>query len=147
MDLLSTLKKDNTGFHLKHLFIGSEGTLGLVTKIAIQCPPKPKATNVSFLGLQTFENVLETFQLARKELGEILSSFELIDALSLDIVTGHLGLKSPIQDFPFYVLVETQGSNATHDEDKMNRFLEIAMKTGTVEDGTVTNEDSKIKAG
>ncbi|KAI4466384.1 d-2-hydroxyglutarate dehydrogenase mitochondrial [Holotrichia oblita] len=146
MDLLSTLKKDNTGFHLKHLFIGSEGTLGIVTKVAIQCPPKPKALNVSFLGLQSFENVLETFKLARKELGEILSSFELIDALSLDVVTGYHGLKSPITDYPFYVLVETQGSNIAHDEDKMNKFLEMAMKTGVVEDGTVTNEDSKMKA-
>lgn len=50
IDLLSTLKKDNTGFHLKHLFIGSEGALGLVTKVAIQCPAKPKAVNLAFLG-------------------------------------------------------------------------------------------------
>lgn len=50
LDCLSTLKKDNTGYHLKHLFIGSEGTLGVVTKVAIQCPPKPKAVNLAFLG-------------------------------------------------------------------------------------------------
>lgn len=50
LDCLSTLKKDNTGYHLKHLFIGSEGTLGIVTKVAIQCPPKPKAVNLAFLG-------------------------------------------------------------------------------------------------
>lgn len=50
IDLLSTLKKDNTGFHLKHLFIGSEGVLGVVTKVAIQCPAKPKAINLAFLG-------------------------------------------------------------------------------------------------
>lgn len=50
LDLLSTLKKDNTGYHLKHLFIGAEGTLGIVTKVAIQCPPAPKAVNVAFLG-------------------------------------------------------------------------------------------------
>lgn len=50
LDCLSTLKKDNTGFHLKHLFIGSEGSLGVVTKVAIQCPPLPKAINVAFVG-------------------------------------------------------------------------------------------------
>lgn len=50
LDLLSTLKKDNTGYHLKHLFIGSEGTLGIVTKVAIQCPTKPNAINMAFLG-------------------------------------------------------------------------------------------------
>jgi len=50
MDCMSTMKKDNTGYDLKHLFIGSEGTLGVVTKVAIHCPPKPKAINLAFLG-------------------------------------------------------------------------------------------------
>lgn len=47
---MNTLKKDNTGYHLKHLFIGAEGTLGLVTKVAIQCAPYPKATNLALIG-------------------------------------------------------------------------------------------------
>lgn len=51
LDCLNVLKKDNTGFHLRHLFIGSEGTLGIVTKAAIQCPPRPKAINLAFLGI------------------------------------------------------------------------------------------------
>lgn len=50
VNCLNTLKKDNTGYHLKHLFIGSEGTLGIVTKVAIQCPPLPKTVNVALLG-------------------------------------------------------------------------------------------------
>lgn len=47
---MNTLKKDNTGYHLKHLFIGSEGTLGLVTQVAVHCPPLPKAINLALLG-------------------------------------------------------------------------------------------------
>lgn len=50
IDCLSTLKKDNTGYHLKHLFIGSEGTLGFITKVALQCPVKPKSINLTLLG-------------------------------------------------------------------------------------------------
>lgn len=50
LDCLNTLKKDNTGYHLKHLFIGSEGTLGIITKVAIQCPNVPKFVNVAFVG-------------------------------------------------------------------------------------------------
>lgn len=50
LDLLSDFKKDNTGYHLKHLFIGSEGTLGVVTKVSIACPTASKAVNVAFLG-------------------------------------------------------------------------------------------------
>lgn len=51
VDALNTLKKNNTGYHLKHLFIGSEGTLGIVTKVVIQCPPLPKAVHLAFLGI------------------------------------------------------------------------------------------------
>ncbi len=51
IDSMNTLKKDNTGYHLKHLFIGSEGTLGFVTKVAIQCPPYPEAKNLALLSL------------------------------------------------------------------------------------------------
>ncbi|XP_028148779.1 D-2-hydroxyglutarate dehydrogenase, mitochondrial [Diabrotica virgifera virgifera] len=145
VDCLSTLKKDNTGYHLKHLFMGSEGTLGIVTKVAINCPPKPKAYNVAFLGLNTFEDVLKTLRKAREELGEILASCELIDDLSLDLVTTHLNVKPPFEPYPFHMLIETHGSNAEHDEQKMNNFLENIMAKGLVMNGTTTNEVSKMK--
>ncbi|KAJ8929674.1 hypothetical protein NQ314_017601 [Rhamnusium bicolor] len=145
LDCLSTLKKDNTGYHLKHLFIGSEGTLGIVTKVAIHCPPKPKAMNLAFLGLDSFESVLKTLKKAKHELGEILSSCEFIDERSLDLVTSRLKLKSPLAVHPFYMLIETHGSNNDHDEEKLNTFLENVMAEGLVLDGTATNEVSKMK--
>jgi len=138
------LKKDNTGYDLKHLFIGSEGTLGLVTRIALACPPRPNAINVSFLGLESYPKVLETFKAARKNLGEILSSCEFIDAGSLECVTQNLGLQSPLQDrYPFYMLIETSGSNKSHDEEKLSQFLETLMSDGTVLDGTVSESPSR----
>lgn len=145
VDLLSTLKKDNTGYHLKHLFIGSEGSLGMVTKVSIHCPPKPSAVNLAFLGVTTFEDVLSTYCRAKKELGEILSSFELIDAKSLEVVTHHLKLESPIPEFPFYILIETHGSNQNHDEEKLNNFLQSAMDKNVVKDGVTTNDSTKMK--
>lgn len=144
VDCLSTLKKDNTGYHLKHLFIGSEGTLGIVTKVAIHCPSKPNAINVAFLGLKSFDDVLKTMKQAKRQLGEILSSCELIDEASLGLATGHLKLKCPLGVYPFYMLIETHGSNNEHDEEKMNTFLESIMADGLVEDGTTTNEVSKM---
>jgi len=57
VDALNALKKNNTGYHLKHLFVGSEGTLGVITKVAIQCPPLPKAVNVAFLGMHINANI------------------------------------------------------------------------------------------
>ncbi|KOC68161.1 D-2-hydroxyglutarate dehydrogenase, mitochondrial [Habropoda laboriosa] len=149
VDCLNALKKNNTGYHLKHLFIGSEGTLGIVTKVAIQCPPLPKAVNVAFLGLSSFDKVLKAFRLAKRELGEILSSFEMMDKLSLDISTSVFGLKSPlttnIDGHDFYVLMETSGSNGNHDEEKLSSFVEKAMAEDVIEDGTLTSDPAKVK--
>ncbi|XP_043803555.1 D-2-hydroxyglutarate dehydrogenase, mitochondrial [Apis laboriosa] len=149
VDCLNTLKKNNTGYHLKHLFIGSEGTLGIVTKVAIQCPPLPAAINVAFLGLNNFDKVLKAFRLAKKELGEILSSFEMMDKLSLDVSIEAFGLKNPlttkINGHDFYVLLETSGSNVNHDEEKLTSFVEKALADNIIEDGTLTSDPTKVK--
>lgn len=93
MNLMSNFKKDNTGYHLKHLFIGSEGSLGIITKLSIQCPTASKAVNVAFLGLRSYDAVMKTFLLAKRELGEILSSVEMIDEVSLHCSTTVFSLQ------------------------------------------------------
>lgn len=67
------------------------------------------------------------------------------DALSLDCVTGNLKVKNPLGDYPFYMLIETSGSNGKHDEEKLNQFLEEVMGEGIVLDGTMTNEPGRMK--
>ncbi|XP_071390243.1 D-2-hydroxyglutarate dehydrogenase, mitochondrial isoform X1 [Centroberyx affinis] len=146
LDCLATLRKDNTGYDLKQLFIGSEGTLGVITAVSILCPRKPKAVNVVFLGCETFEQLLQTFQLCRGMLGEILSAFEFLDRGCMSLLNTHLKLPNPITDCPFYIVIETAGSNPTHDEEKLHNFLEEAMTSSMVTDGTVATEDTKIKA-
>ncbi|XP_057375855.1 D-2-hydroxyglutarate dehydrogenase, mitochondrial-like [Daphnia carinata] len=145
MDCLNTNKKDNTGYDLKQLFIGSEGTLGIVTQVALQCQPKPSSVQVGFFGLNSFENVLETMRLSKTNLGEILSSCELIDQSSLECVTTQLELRSPINNFPFYMLLETAGSNASHDAEKLNSLLEILINNGTIVDGTLAVDSAQAK--
>ncbi|XP_059469667.1 D-2-hydroxyglutarate dehydrogenase, mitochondrial-like [Neocloeon triangulifer] len=146
VDSLSCLKKDNTGYALHHLFIGSEGTLGVVTKVAIQCPPAPKAVSLMFLGLKDFESVLKTTQKAKHLLGEILSSCELMDLECADAVEENMKIKLPLEKMPFYVILESSGSNSAHDEEKLNTFLEVVMGEGLVIDGTVITEPSRIKS-
>lgn len=104
------MKKDNTGYDLKQLFIGAEGTLGIITRLAISCPPKPKSINLAFLGLKNFDAVLTTFQKAKEYLGEILSSCEFMDGEAVSCVTTNLGLTCPIEEQPFYMMLETSGS-------------------------------------
>ncbi|XP_050723158.1 D-2-hydroxyglutarate dehydrogenase, mitochondrial-like isoform X2 [Eriocheir sinensis] len=141
VDCMKTMKKDNTGYDLKHLFIGSEGTLGM---LAINCPPRPQAVNLAFLGLNTYDDVLETFVAAKKQLGEILSACELIDRSSIEAVEKNLKLKVPISSHEYYMLIETSGSDGTHDEEKLNTFLEDALGSGIVADGTVASESSRM---
>ncbi|KAM9708718.1 D-2-hydroxyglutarate dehydrogenase, mitochondrial [Menidia menidia] len=146
LDCLSTLRKDNTGYDLKQLFIGSEGTLGVITAVSILCPPKPKSVNVVFLGCETFECLLKTFQLCKGMLGEILSAFEFLDSECMRLLNTHLKLANPISDCPFYIVIETSGSDPNHDSEKLHSFLEEAMTTLLVTDGTVATEEAKIKA-
>ncbi|XP_028994188.1 D-2-hydroxyglutarate dehydrogenase, mitochondrial isoform X2 [Betta splendens] len=134
LDCLSTLRKDNTGYDLKQLFIGSEGTLGVITAVSILCPRKPKSVNVVFLGCETFEQLLQTFQLCRGMLGEILSAFEFLDSECMRLLNTHLKLPNPIS-----------GSDPRHDGEKLHNFLEEAMTSSLVNDGTVATEESKAK--
>ncbi|KAG7225907.1 hypothetical protein INR49_014335 [Caranx melampygus] len=145
LDCLATLRKDNTGYDLKQLFIGSEGTLGIITAVSVLCPRKPKSVNVVFLGCETFEQLLQTFQLCKGMLGEILSAFEFLDSECMRLLNTHLKLPNPISECPFYVVIETSGSDAAHDGEKLHNFLEQAMTSSLVTDGTVATEESKIK--
>lgn len=64
----------------------------------------------------------------------------------MDLVVSHLKLKCPLAEYPFYMLIETHGSNQAHDEEKMDKFLQLGMQEELILDGTATNEVSKMKA-
>ncbi|CAG8438743.1 17476_t:CDS:10 [Cetraspora pellucida] len=136
LDNLSTLRKDNTGYDIKHLFIGSEGTLGIITGVSILTPKRPKSVNVAVFCLNSFQNVQEAFIISKEELSEILSAFEFWDINALKLVKNHLvqGANFPLDDkYPFYVLVETSGSNKDHNEE------------GVVKDGVVAQDNTQIQ--
>lgn len=143
LSMMNHMKKDNTGYHLKQLFIGSEGTLGIITKAVVQCPPRPKSVTLAFLGLQSYEDVLKTFRLAKSLLSETLSSCEMMDSRSMESVE-RLGLACPINKNKFYMVIETHGSNSSHDEEKMSNFVTEAMEAGAVVDGTYSSQPSTM---
>lgn len=144
---LDALRKDNTGYDLKQLFIGSEGTLGVITGVSILTPPRPKAFNVSFLGVDSYETVQKVFVRARKELGEVLSAFEFMDLRSQQLTKHHLkDAAHPLEDeYPFYILIETSGSNKEHDDAKLETFLEKAMEDELVLDGVVAQDETELR--
>ncbi|KAF9115181.1 hypothetical protein BGX27_008659 [Mortierella sp. AM989] len=148
LDNLSTLRKDNTGYDLKQIFIGSEGTLGIVTGVSFLAPKKSKAVNVALLGLSSYDLVQAAFKRSKEELSEILSAFEFWDQEALKLVKNHLaaGANDPLQSqYPFYVLIETSGSNKEHDEDKLNNFLEGLLTDDITQDGVVAQDTAQLQ--
>eukprot|EP00201_Polytomella_parva_P001980 CAMPEP_0175087044 /NCGR_PEP_ID=MMETSP0052_2-20121109/29606_1 /TAXON_ID=51329 ORGANISM="Polytomella parva, Strain SAG 63-3" /NCGR_SAMPLE_ID=MMETSP0052_2 /ASSEMBLY_ACC=CAM_ASM_000194 /LENGTH=481 /DNA_ID=CAMNT_0016359335 /DNA_START=334 /DNA_END=1779 /DNA_ORIENTATION=+ len=152
VDLLRTLRKDNTGIHLRNLFIGAEGSLGVVTACAVQCAPRPRSVQVALLACPSYKHVLETLSRARRDLAEILSAAEFLDLESMKMVTKYLpdNVVNPLSssssssaaaasDSPFFMVIETHGSNETHDQEKMGAFLEDCMSLGAVTDGLLAD--------
>ncbi|KAF4782730.1 FAD linked oxidase [Colletotrichum scovillei] len=148
VDDLCTLRKNNTGYDLKQLFIGGEGTIGIITKVSIICPQRSKAVNVAFFGLESYEKAQQAFKAAKGQLGEILSAFELMDGRSQDLVHAVRGNKRPLEGdtHPFYCLVETSGSNGDHDYEKLEGFLEHVMSNDIVSDGVLAQDETQLKA-
>lgn len=147
VDDLSKLRKNNTGYDIKQLFIGGEGTIGIITGVSIVCPQRSKAVNVAYFGLPSFEHVQKAYKEAKIQLGEILSAFELMDSQSQDFVHEVTGNKRPLEgEHPFFCLIETSGSNAEHDQEKVEKFLEHVMGEEIVSDGVVAQDETQVKA-
>ncbi|XP_030974248.1 D-2-hydroxyglutarate dehydrogenase, mitochondrial-like isoform X3 [Quercus lobata] len=143
LDMLGTLRKDNTGYDLKHLFIGSEGSLGIVTKVSILTPPKLSSVNLAFLACKDYSSCQKLLFEAKRRLGEILSAFEFLDNESLNLALNHLeGVRNPLPPamHNFYVLIETTGSDESYDKEKLEAFLLRSMEDGLISDGVIAQD-------
>ncbi|XP_049931668.1 D-2-hydroxyglutarate dehydrogenase, mitochondrial isoform X2 [Nymphaea colorata] len=143
LDLLGTLRKDNTGYDLKQLFIGIEGSLGIVTKVSIMTPARLPSTNLAFLACKDYKSCQKLLYEAKCRLGEILSAFEFLDSESMNMVITYLeGVRNPFpsSDYNFYVLIETTGSTESHDKEKLESFLMKSMEGGLISDGVVAQD-------
>src|SRR6266404_2837658 len=116
------------GYDLKQLFIGAEGTLGVVTGVSILTSAAPRAVNNAILALPRFENVLPLLKATRRHLSEILSAFEFIDKAAYDLAVKHgqgKGLTDEESEgAECFVLLETSGGNNEHDEAVRNSIIE-----------------------
>ena len=147
MDDLSTLRKNNTGYDIKQLFIGGEGTIGIITGVSILCPQRSKARNVAFFGLESFEKAQQAFRLAKSQLAEILSAFELMDEQGQSLVQLVNQKTRPLDSrYPFYCLIETSGSSPEHDSEKLEAFLEHVMSEDIVADGVLAQDETQMQS-
>lgn len=134
---LRALRKDNTGYDLKQLFIGAEGTLGVITAATLKLFPKPKKLEAAFVGLASPEDALQLFSLAKGQAGPILTGFEIMPRVGLEFCLRHLnGARDPLSgSHPWYVLMElSSGTEAFPVRDLLESILGEAFEKGVVED-------------
>ena len=110
VDGLRPLRKDNAGYDWKQLFIGTEGTLGIVTAAVLRLLPQPKHLVTSLLAVPDATAALRLLKLMQDELGDTINAFELVSAFSFGIVEKHFGLKPPVSGEGWFVLLEAAAS-------------------------------------
>jgi FAD/FMN-containing dehydrogenase len=137
--VLSSLKKiikDNSAYDLKQLFIGSEGTLGIVTKAVLKLVELPKSRVSAFVGINEFDKVVAFMRYMDQGLAGTLSSYELIWKDSYITLTNDPSIdRSPLPDtYNYYVLLEGLGSNQQQDEERLEQLLEKALNDSLILD-------------
>ncbi len=148
-DGLRGLRKDNTGYDLKQLFIGSEGTLGIITAATLKLFPQPRETETAFLGLQRVEDVMALFAAAREASGDQLTAFELIPRIGLEMAMRHVhGIADPLAaPQPWYVLLDVASSQERSGlREALEGFLATAMERDLVQDGVIAATSAQGKA-
>lgn len=148
-DGLSPLRKDNTGYDLKHLFIGGEGTLGVITAASLKLFPRPRAQATAWLGLDTPQQAIDVLTLMRETLGDCVTSFELLARATLDQVLATIeGTRAPLDEStPWAILVEVSETAQGADLDaRFEAALADALERGLVRDVMVAASSGQAHA-
>jgi len=146
LDELKRLRKDNTGYDLKHLFIGAEGTLGVITKATLALVPAPRQAATVLLALADLGGVFDLLDRFRRGAGDHLSVFELMPRVLLDLVVQHIpGTRDPLASrADWYVLVEVETAQAQPDlEALVADILTEAMEAELITDGVVAQSEAQ----
>ncbi|MBK9295206.1 MAG: FAD-binding oxidoreductase [Oligoflexia bacterium] len=140
LDLKNTCIKNNTGYDLKQLFIGSEGTLGVITECIVKLTTPPPELLTSLYALNSLENVVELFKLAKSSL--TLSAFEFFTQKALEKVKTYMKLKSPFEkDHSHYVVLESDAKESSN----LEKFVEHAFNKGLIVDGLIAQSSTQAQ--
>ena len=136
---LRRLRKDNTGYDLKNLFIGSEGTLGVITAASLKLFARPRSRSTAFLATPDPDHALALFNLAREGAGGELTTFELMPRFGLDVVLRHApDTRDPLAEpSPWYALMEISSASGTGGDALMEELLGLALEKGLASDAAI----------
>ncbi|MBM4215593.1 MAG: FAD-binding oxidoreductase [Gammaproteobacteria bacterium] len=144
LSTLQALRKDNTGYDLRHLFIGAEGTLGVITAASLKLFPAPRSVATAFVAVPTSASAVSLLNELRTHCGDLVSSFELIPDIAIDLVVRHLpGSRVPLDGTsPWYVLCEI--TSALPNEplgERLEAALAAALEAGLVTNATLAQSE------
>lgn len=148
-DGLRRLRKDNTGYDLRDLFIGAEGTLGVITGAVLKLFPKPRGHQVAFAGLRSVEDALTLFDRATSVCGPALTGFELMPRLGIEFTTRHIaGVRDPMETtHPWYALIDISTSDTAESAERMVQdLLEAVIADGLVENAVIAQNEAQRRA-
>lgn len=137
---LTGLRKDNTGYDLRHLFVGSEGTLGIITGATLKLFPRPAAQLTAWAAVPSMDAAVALLGLARRHLGPGLTGFEVMGQFALGLVDKHFpDLRVPLwRDTPYCVLLENSDTEGeAHARQRFEALLEAALEDGVLTDAVV----------
>jgi FAD/FMN-containing dehydrogenase len=135
---LNSMQKNNSGYDLKQLFIGSEGTLGVVTRAVLKLFPKPSSVQTCLCSVAGYDQVVMLLRAAKAHLGGDLAAFEVMWPKFYELGTDGVGRRAPLaHGAGAYVLVESMGTDADRDQARFMRFVESVLGEGTIDDAVI----------
>lgn len=144
---MNQMLKNNTGYDLKQLFIGSEGTLGIITRVVVKLFPMPKSRQTALLATSSFDAVVRLLTIMRSGLAGTLSAYEVMWNNYFSSVTKPGGHTAPLsRDYPYYVLVEAEGADPDADDARFQKILEQCFDSGDVVDAVLPKSESERDA-
>lgn len=146
---LRRLKKDNTGYDLRDLFIGAEGTLGVITGAVLKLFPQPAGHQVAFVGLASPEKALRLFERASNLCANALTGFELMPRIGIDFTTKHIAnVRDPLPSaHDWYVLIDISTSDSAETAETMvTTLLEEGLESGLIEDAVIATSVAQQQA-
>ena len=147
MSSLGKIIKDNAGYNLKHIFIGAEGTLGIVTRAVLRLRPKPQSQQTAVVACENFEAMPALLNDLNRRLGGTVTAFEAMWQPFYELVTVMAGRQPPVDPgYPFYVLVETMGGDAEADQERFETALGEAFESGLIVDAVIAKSQGEVDA-
>jgi len=145
---MNHLIKNNAGYDLKQLFIGSEGTLGVITRAVLRLRPKPASQDTAFVGCDSFEQLPRLLRHMEAGLGGSLSAFEVMWSEFVELVTTAPALgRSPLEArHPYSVLIEAQGAHQDRDSERFETVLTEAFEAGLMSDTVIAQSQTQRNA-